>query len=187
MERVYGTIASYRQGEFSSRGGFNVGDVDGNDFSDIASMSAEPDQKIYYCRLLSGKDGALLMNIKPSQSGPRFGFRGVSLGDFNDDGIAEIAVADTRIADDYLGQVFVISIGSAPVPPESVAELMVRRNGDQMLLTWPATLEEAMLESSRDLNEWTPVEDMHLANFYEVPESEDAKNRYYRLRHRLGE
>ncbi|MGK0189561.1 MAG: hypothetical protein ACI9R3_005378 [Verrucomicrobiales bacterium] len=105
----------------------------------------------------------------------------------NGDGLAEIAVNDAWSKGDAPGYIHVYSLGNDSTFTESEAILSINGSDAQTVLRWPATVRDGQLESSTNLIEWESVDDMGLANFYEIPDSEDLKQLHYRLRYKSGE
>ena len=169
------------------RGAVSIGDVNGDQMGDIVGLWSLEGTKGNSLLLLSGQDGEVLSTISNNEL-----FGGcktlVSLGDLNGDGLSEVAVGameySSRVnfrADFGPGEVRVYSIGPGGKLPESNVDLTISRKQDQTILSWPATVAEPHLESSTDLLDWQPVEDLTPANFYKVPASETT-GLHYRMR-----
>ena len=91
-----------------------------------------------------------------------------------------------RGSDDF-NTTYIYSVGPSAEWPREAVELLIRDNPHQTLLTWPAWVQEAQLESSSDLVHWETVGDMTEANFYEIKDSGANSQRHYRLRYERSE
>ncbi len=93
-------------GDQFGRAATNVGDVDGDDVSDVLIGSDAG-----YARLLSGADGAELLDLVGATSGTGFGRRVAAVGDLDGDGVPDLAITESGADDAALdaGAIHVLS------------------------------------------------------------------------------
>ena len=100
--------ADGRPGDYLGMGVESAGDVDGDGIPDVVA-SAQGSSEVY---VFSGRDGRLVLTLRPAQPGGRFGAEVAGIGDVDGDGHADIMVGAPKsgsAAGDSTGAAYVFS------------------------------------------------------------------------------